>query len=53
MPKPEEVGEPICVRLEDDLVKEIDKFQKEMGYSYRTEAIRKLLKMGLEKSSSK
>jgi len=46
-----EVGEPVVVRLEDDLLAEVDKFRIAMGYSYRTEAFRKLLKLGLEKAA--
>ena len=49
--KATKVGEPIVVRLEDDLLDEIEKFRITMGYSYRTEAFRKLLKLGLEKAA--
>lgn len=46
-----EAGEPVVVRLEEDLLDEIEKFRVAMGYSYRTEAFRKLLKLGLEKAA--
>jgi metal-responsive CopG/Arc/MetJ family transcriptional regulator len=45
------VGKPVVVRLEDELLDEVEKFRVAMGYSYTTEAFRKLLKLGLEKAT--
>ena len=44
-------GKPVVVRLEDDLLDEVERFRVAMGYSYTTEAFRKLLKLGLEKAA--